>query len=104
LSANESCFIAEPKKLQYLRAFCAPPPSKSRGPSGAASQLPPLWWQWSRPVCPRDVLGFGYRLQETSGLSRAAPILAGRVFFEEQALELLAASIGPKFATANYST
>ena len=44
------------------------------------------------------------RLQETSGLSRAAPILAGRVFFEEQALELLAASIGPKFATANYST
>src|SRR3984893_17802431 len=86
------------------RAFCAPPLSKSRGPSGAASQLPPLWWQWSRPVCPRDVLGFGYRLQETSGLSRAAPILVGRVFFELQALELLAASIGPKFATANYST
>jgi hypothetical protein len=52
------------------------------------------------------VLGLGYRLQETSGLSRAAPILAGRLFFEEQeqALELLAASIGPKFATANYST
>jgi hypothetical protein len=47
------------------------------------------------------VLGLGYRLQETSGLSRAAPILAGRLFFEEQALELLAASIGPKFATAN---
>src|ERR1700730_7530778 len=30
------------------RAFCAPPLSKSRGPNGAARQLPSSWWRWSR--------------------------------------------------------